>query len=68
MKVHYSKYSLAGCGISPHETVSQSAPGGHNRELNKYESTHRYKNVEQILKGGKLRDEFLHNFTEGLKD
>lgn len=30
--------------------------------------TYRYKDVEKVLQCGKLRDELLDNFTEGLED
>ena len=31
-------------------------------------STYRYENVEEVFEGGELRDEFLDDFAECLKD
>ena len=36
--------------------------------MNERYSTYRNKNIEEVLKSGKLRNELLHHFTEGLKD
>lgn len=45
-----------------------SEPEPRQKNLKDLDPTYRYKDVQQVLQRGQLREELLHHLTEGLED